>query len=305
MANLIDDMLKNQVPKKSKHTGLKVFLAFVIILILLVGAGFAVFTYFKSQKKVTPKGDFINYLGKSNVANVLNLEKIDNFNTKFQSEDSKATTEISGDVSGLIDTGKVDLSDILVEVNSKTKPKEDKTFAKSIIKYQGNDIIDFDTLSFGNKIGVYSEKILIKYVGSKYSQLDRVINKFLNVDTNNNSNIDFDFGLLKNSKLVLPKISDEILKKYIDIINQKAPDTAFASKKITLERNSERINLTEYSMTLNESQMIELIDQLLQILENDDELLDMILGSIGDEEYSLELKENLKSRNRSLYQFII
>ena len=298
MANSVIDYVQNGgSPNKSGKKGLKVVIFLMLFLLIILLVAFGVLIYFKKQNKVTTKDLFIQYLGKSNFSSVLNLEKFNDLTEKLESEDSETNTEISAEVSDTLQlTDDFDISDFLIQIDSKKKPDENKLFANSIIKYKDDDIIDFQVLSQDEKLAVISEEILIKYIGSKYSDLDRVISEFLSSE-DTNAKLDFDFSLLKNSKLKVPEIPIEILKKYSDVISQKIPETAFSTKNVTLERDSGSINVTEYAMTINEELGIELLDQLLKTFETDDDLLDLLLSSINDEDVVEDLKENIKSRN--------
>ena len=290
--NLIDDMLKQQVPKQKKKGGIGIIIFFLIFLLAIAAAGFAVFMYVKNQNKVTPKDEFIQYMGKCNISNVLNFEKINNLNDRIQSETSETTTEITGDIPNSSDSD-IDLSEMKLKIDSKSNPISKKFYSEVALKYQeDNDIIDFNILSSKNKIGVFSEQIVTKYLGSDYSNLSTVLNGFLG-ENDSQSEINFNFDSLNNTKIVLPQINNEIFAKYIDIINKSVPDTAFSSEKITLDRNSVKMDVTEYSMKLNEEQAIGLVDQILKRLQNDDELLNIILSSF---ENSSELKELINSQ---------
>ena len=290
--NLIDDMLKQQVPKQKKKGGIGIIIFFLIFLLAIAAAGFAVFMYVKNQNKVTPKDEFIQYMGKCNISNVLNFEKINNLNDRIQSETSETTTEITGDIPNSSDSD-IDLSEMKLKIDSKSNPISKKFYSEVALKYQeDNDIIDFNILSSKNKIGVFSEQIVTKYLGSDYSNLSTVLNGFLG-ENDSQSEINFNFDSLNNTKIVLPQINNEIFAKYIDIINKSVPDTAFSSEKITLDRNSVKMDVTEYSMKLNEEQAIGLVDQILKRLQNDDDLLNIILSSF---ENSSELKELINSQ---------
>ena len=290
--NLIDDMLKQQVPKQKKKGGVGIVIFFMIFLIAIAAAGFAVFMYVKNQNKVTPKDEFIQYLGKSDISNVFNLEKFNTLNDRIQSESSEITTEITGDVPDLLETD-IDLSEMKIKLDSKNIPSSKKHYSEITLKYkEDNDILNFDILSSKNKIGVFSEEIVTKYLASDYSKLDTVLNGIL--ETNDYSaNIDFDFKTLNNMNIKLPQINNQMLVRYVDIINKAVPDTAFSSKKITLDRNSVKMDVTEYSMKLNEEQAIGLVDQMLKSLQNDEELLNTFFSFL---ENSSEIKELIKSQ---------
>lgn len=292
---MIDDMLKNQVPKKTKGKALKVFVFFIIFLLILLAVAVGVLFFLKSQKKVSPKDEFVSYLGKGNISNVLNFEKVNNLSTRINNEQSESSTEITADIPGL-PSSEIDLNDLKIEFASKSDPELDKKTSDVSIKYKDNEVLNFNLLTNGNKIGLFSEDILTKYIGSKFSNLDEVLGRALNQEEPTIIDaIDIDFEQLRNMNFVFPQFSNEMLSKYIDIIKQKIVETAFSSKQITLEKSSGKVDVTEYTMSLNEGQAIELLDQVLQTLENDDELLDSLLSSVIENEKQRDsIKESFK-----------
>ena len=290
MANSIEDMLKNQMPKKKK-SGVKIIFL-LLFLILIAAAAVVAYMYFKGQNKVTPKQYFLQYLGKGNAFNVTNLEKIENFATRFQSEQSESKTELTVNLpAGLIDD-ELDISEMKLELESKSDPEKEKNTSDILLTYKGNEVISFNMLMDKDKIGVFSEDIIVKYIGSKISNIPELISKLSGEEMN--IGFDFDISKLKDMQIIFPHFSEDMLVKYGEVINQKVPDEAFATRPITLERASGKVDVTEYSMRLSEGQAIEVLDLMLQTLENDDDLLDRLFASLGND--SLQAKEILKSQ---------
>ena len=285
MANSLDDMLKNQLPKKKKRIAPKIFLFLIILLVIALVVVGVYWIYLKKQDNNTPKAAFIHYLGRGNTSTVLNFEKINLFNTRLQSEQAESTTEITGTVSsGLIET-ELDISDMKVAIDSKTDPEKEKSISDIVVTYKDNEIVSFNLLSNSDRIGIISEDIVVKYLGTKYANLSSVLSQFSDGEINTG----IDFSQLKDKQLKLPVWTDDIFAKYIDIVNQKAPDAAFSSKDVILDN----VQVTEYTMTLTESQVVEMIDMALRTFEEDDALLDMLLASLGSN--ASEVKEQLKA----------
>lgn len=292
MANsIIDDMLKNQAPIKEKKKGSKILIFVIVLLVILLIAAIIIVVILKNQNKLTPKAAFIQYLGKSTTS-ALSFEKRNNLNYRLQNESAESQTEITGNMASAssAEENEIDLSDVKVSIDSKNNPTADKNSLDLSLLYKDNEIISFNVLSDSEKIGIFSEKILTKYVGSKYVNLGNIINKI----SGKQSISTIDFSKIKNTQIVLPQISNEMFAKYVNVINKNIPDTAFSSKAVTLDRNSEKVNVTEYSMKLTESQAISLVDVMLQTLKSDDGLLDAMLVSIGDEATRTEIKEMIK-----------
>ena len=173
MANSLDDMLKNQLPKKKKRIAPKIFLFLIILLVIALVVVGVYWIYLKKQDNNTPKAAFIHYLGRGNTSTVLNFEKINLFNTRLQSEQAESTTEITGTVSsGLIET-ELDISDMKVAIDSKTDPEKEKSISDIVVTYKDNEIVSFNLLSNSDRIGIISEDIVVKYLGTKYANLWR------------------------------------------------------------------------------------------------------------------------------------
>ena len=59
MANSLDDMLKNQLPKKKKRIAPKIFLFLIILLVIALVVVGVYWIYLKKQDNNTPKAAFI------------------------------------------------------------------------------------------------------------------------------------------------------------------------------------------------------------------------------------------------------
>lgn len=302
MANsIIDDMLKNQVPNKEKKSGGSKLLLVLILLLVIALIGALVYVLIlKTKNKMTPKDAFITYLGKGNMATVFNLEKLNTLNSRMQTDSSTSTTEITGDISSSLLEIDLDLSELKVQVDAQNSPMEGKNDSEVFITYKDNEILSWKTLGNTEDVGVILNDVIIKYVGTSYDKLGDIIGRLIGEETIGDV---LDFATLKDTRITMPKLSNEMFLKYIDVINQKVPETEFTTKDITLDRASGNINVTEYSVAIKESQAIEIVDLMLQTLENDDVLLNTISASFNSEPASQkeEIKEKIESYINSLY----
>lgn len=287
--NIIDDMLKNQVPKKKKGSGVAIFFL-IVMLILVIGAGAYAFWYYKEKNKVTPKEEFLSYLGNVNFSNVLNLEKNKVLSNRLVNESSDISTEITGDVpASLIDNEKFDISKLKLKLDLKNNPIELKNSTDVNLTYNDDEIVSMNVLANSEEIGLYIKDVIVKYIGCEYVHLPELFSEIYDMS------LDFDTDLidLNSKEIVLPNFQKEMFAKYVDIINQKIPEDLFNKKEITLDRTTGKVNVNEYSISLTEEQLLELVKIFGQTLENDDVLLDTIIRPIlGDETDSF--KEELK-----------
>lgn len=288
--NMIDDMFKNQVPKKKKGKKI-VGILIILLLVAIAVAAVAAFLILRNQNKPTAKDGFVQYLGKDSFKTVLNLEKMNAFTNRVQSEITESTTDITGNLSAGVFGSDIDLSEIKVNINSQRNPVEDISSSDVAVTYKDNEIFSLNALTDSEKIGIISEDVIIKYIASDFSNLGDVLSRIFDEESFANIN----FEQFKNANMTIPQLPENALAKYIEIINHKIPENAFTSKPITLDQSSgEKVSVTEYTMQLNETQAIELFDQILQTFEKDDELLDVLFGFLGDEKE--QIKELLKSQ---------
>ncbi len=273
MANsIIDDVIdeednsKENVKKKSS----KMFVFLIILLILIIAISAVVFIYLKKKNEITPKIEFINYLTKNNFVSVFSFDSFDSLQAKLQNDSSESTTQIS------FTSPTLGIDDIEISMETKNNPKDEKTYVETGFNYGGNEILTTKFLSSNNSIAIKSDEIVVKYLGTKNENLGSVLSQIVGED------IPYIEMINELSEMELSNkvnVSENIFDKYLEIIKNGVEESSFNTKPITLERASGQIDVTEYTMTLNEEKALEILSQMLQTLENDDELLDLLVNS--------------------------
>lgn len=285
MANsIIDDMMKepiqNENPdkKSDKKTNKKSKLPLILlllILILAVLAGTVIYMYFQTKEEITPKAEFFEYLAKSNLDEILNLETYNTLLEKLSSENSHTATDISFELTSPF----VNIEDVNFSTTFDRDVENDKSYAELELNYLNNNIADLKMLTSSDSIAIKSDEIVSKYVGSKYENLGRVIGQILGED--------FKFNLTVDTTQVesLLALSPDVLDKYKDVIKEYINSATFATKNVTLSRTSGNLDTVEYSMYIDEQTLQNVIIDLLKVLESDYELLNCL---ISDETVSVD-----------------
>ena len=298
--NDLDNMYntqKNHVPKGMKKKKRPFLTFFIILLILAIAAGAVVFIYLKKKSELTPKTKFLDYLGKGSLTTVLNFENYNNLASRLQSESSESTSKIT------FSTTMDEINNIELKIDSKSDPSVQKNYTEIVCDYGENNSLTTNLLSNSKEIGIKSDEIVIKYIGSKYENLGRVLTDIFGSDseyseflTKNN------IQELINPTIKFPNIPENIISKYINIIGNNIDDNSITVKPVTLDRTSGKIDVTEYAISFNEDKALEIVVSMLQTLENDDELLGLVLGNY--EEYGITsdlIKSSIDELINSLY----
>jgi hypothetical protein len=290
--SIIDDMLKDQIPnenpKKKKST--KLFIFIIVLLIIVIILATVAIIYLKKKNEITPKIAFLEYLGKTNLTTVLNFESYNTLAEKLETESSQTSSDVSFSVTSPF----LELEDVKLSLNSDNDAENKKSYSEIGLNYLNTDIISLKILNSEDSIGIKSDDIVIKYIGSKYENLGRVLSSISSGDFQYQEELNnIDVKSLLNMQNIIPTISPELFYKYIDAISVNVDDASFSEKTVTLARDSGNIETTEYTMAIDETTAKTILIQMLQILESDDDLLDVFINSF--EELGIE-KDNVKTQ---------
>ena len=254
--------------------------------------------FLRKNNKETSKSIFIKYLSESHINVFSKAEKINNLLNRIKNEKNEISTNITGNVVGLLNNN-IDISKLKLNIISSNDLKNNKNSIKALLLYNDGKIIDFKTLMDNDKIGIISDDIVIKYLGTKKSNLNNILNKIID-----NSDYNFDLEDIENIKFEIPQISNNFFEKYFDIINKLVPENSFSEKKVTLDRKNKKLDVIEYTMTLDESKAIEIFEQLMKIFANDEEVLNFFdeqnkewINTLIEEKISLLYKEIPNNNN--------
>ncbi len=285
MANsLIEDLMqepysndkKKNMPKTKKSKFLPILLILLIIFIVL--SIVAVFYLNTLKNKTSSKADFFKYLCGNNFKSVLNFEEYSSLEQKQKNESYEMKSEIDFNIS----SGEVKIDNVNLNIDLKKDVPKDKSYTVATLDYSNNELFNLEFLSSKNAIAVKSDEIVNTYIGSNYENLSEVILKIMGDNFYITNTTGIDFRTISNIDFSSITFSDNIVQKYVDILEKNIDESSFSEKKVTLQRNTENIDVIEYSMTINESKLVDVVAQLLQVLETDEELLNILSGTYSE-----------------------
>lgn len=307
MANsIIDDMLKDQIPNDggNKKKKSKILIPIIIILIILIILAIVAIIYLKKANEISPKLAFFEYLGKNNISEVLEFDGLNELKNRMTSESSETSSKISFSVNG-IDVNKLDNLDI--SLDSKNNIETKQNYTEAILNYSNNELFKLKFLASEKGIGIKSDEIVNKYIGSSYENLGTVISKAYKTITGKDfeySNVisTVDMNNVNVQNIEMPELPDDILQKYIDVVSKNVDDVDFSTKTVTISRDSGNVDATEYAMSISGSKIIDIVSQILQTAENDEDLLNAFSAELNMLGITTEqIKTNIDEVINNLY----
>lgn len=284
MANsIIDDVFKEPISDGTSKKGKKKKIIFLILfLVIIVIIAVFIFFYFKKRVVESKKTEFLGYLKQSNIVSVLEFESFNELNSKIQSENSKINSEISISYK-LNDSAEVlsEIDDVQLKVNSDVDVENKREYMDLLINYASNDLLELEVLKSSDDIAVKSDEIVTKYVGTSIENIPEILEKIFGIIYSENINSVsgiFINQLLNTTDDILDiniSLPDNFLDKYIEVLNQCVDDTSFSSENVTLKEKN--IDVIKYNMSIPESKMKEVAEQLLKTLKTDSDITDIIL----------------------------
>ena len=278
---LIGDNYRNK--KKKKGKGLVIFfLLLLIVLIALCGYYYIIINQ-SSQKEL-----FITHLSQHDISNFLNNNIYENIYTKLFKLDSEINTSMN--FSTTLENEELkgfDLSKFTVELISKNDVENSNSFGELGVNYSDNEIFNIKTLLTENEVAVLSNEILDKYIGLHYDKIQDIYNTNINIQEFKN------FKILENVEITEEE-KQEYIKKYFYMIFDNFQEQNFSSKEnIVIKNKTENVNVTAYTLTLNQQELNNTIINLLENLKNDEQLLSKF--ALKNMENTNENKENKPS----------
>ena len=258
-------------PKKGKW---KIILI-IIILVIITGAAVYGYYSYSQYKAAMPKIKFFEYLNKTNIEQITDISLLKGIKSKIDENSYTLNNNIS------ISTGNE--SDILSKINAEINHYKDieKDINKTdfIINNNEDEVIKVSQLGDSENIAVKSDEIVVKYVGSKIENLNKLFN---------NSEVQESESYAE--KITFP--NKKILDTYKEILNSKLLEEQFKiEKNVKLTEENNSIETTLYSLSFDKQEILQIITELQDTLINDDEFINcLITGNVAeqsDEEYGI------------------
>lgn len=268
--NGIEDILIGEGYKSTKKKG-KGPIIFLIIL-LIIGAAFAGWYFYTNKEVVDEKVLFSNSLLNSNTKKLLDEDFYPTIFNRILQENSEMSTNITVSSTEKFDELQgIDINNFDFELNSKNDLKEKNFYGELFINYSGNDFLKVQSIVNDNKFSIYSDEIVNKYVGVQAQNFNDIFE----------SNIDlkFIYEFINSEKIDLTdEEKKEYLENYYNKIYNQIPIEKFSKKEnIVITKNNNYIDVTAYEMSLNQSELNDIIVNILTDIKNDEKLLNSII----------------------------
>lgn len=299
MANsLIEDVMNEQPinengsnQKKSKNKKSKKIIIILIILILIIIACIAgVLIWLNSQKSVkTAKQGFFETVTKSNVQEIGTMDLYTEFFEDMFSENSSVETNV--DIS--FSSEDVSVDNISLNIDSKNDIENLETYSNMTLNYSDNEIFNLEFLANSEALALKSDEIISNYIGLRY---EYILNNLISAQNNSDSE-DYGYELYQTSDLEAnldeennlnneALLTDESIQMYKDILVNNLDDSQFSKKDVTLEMDSGTVDCTEYTLTMSETQLVDICKQLLQGFETDTDTIEVFSSILSIYGYS-------------------
>lgn len=251
-------------PKKSKKP---ILIVIMLLLLIIIAIAVVILLLLNKTEEVSAKLKFFEYLGKNNVNEVFELETYNDLTKKMLEENYTVNTKM--EITAKNDNLKIENIDLVIDSERDNDNK--KAHSKATLNYSDNELLNLELLMTDEAIGIKSEEITGDYIGASYDYI------LENIVADEDSDIDmstmlalFDSNLMEQfAGIEVPTISKESIDIYKKALDKKLDDTKFASKKVTLSRDSGNINATEYSLKLSSKELNNLVTTVLRSFETD------------------------------------
>ena len=260
--------------KKSK---LKVIIA-VIIFIILVGVSVWGYMSYSQYKIAMPKIKFFEYISKTNTEKLLDFSILEGIYSKMEQN----SYTINNDISISVDGQESWLSNLNANINYYKDNEKNLNKADVIINNKDDEVIKLTGLADSKNIGIKSDEIVVKYIGSKFENLSKLFNKYATQEEQDDS----------KEKITLP--NKDMLNVYKEILNSKLLDEQFSiEKNVRLTEGNSSIEATLYELSFDKQEILQILTELQDTLINHDELINCLIT--GNVEEQLETEENIYS----------
>lgn len=258
----------------------KVILTLFLLIIILGGAA-AGYWYYTNYILETPKDLFLKYVGNSNFQSVLDMDVYYNMleqmseKSFFAETTADLTTTMKNDLTEMVDSSKFDFA-----LNISADRTNKKSLLDAKVTYSSNDLFNLKVLNTKESIGIASEDILDKYIGSRKSELDNSLNKATGKETDISADIlDDTLNNISNNKIEMEEgYRNQKIAEYSEIIYNLIPEEAVTKKEnVVATIDTEAINTDAYTLTITSDKYQEILKTILEKLKNDDELLNQVV----------------------------
>lgn len=281
--NGIEDILIGEAyntTKKKKKKGPII----LCIILLIVTATFAGLKYYMSKDVAGDKELFLLSLSNKNSKKLVDQNFYSTLLDRFLQENSEMTTNMTISSTEKFDKlNGIDVNNFDFELTSQNNLKEKNFYGELFINYSGNEFLNFKGIVNNDKFAIISDDIVNKYVGVKAQNFNNIFES--NIDLN------FIYEFINAEKIDLTEEERKnYLNEYYTKIYIQIPEEKFSKKEnIVITKNDKYIDVTAYEMKLNQSELNDIIVNVLNKLKEDEKLLNSI---VSKDIVQLDLSEN-------------
>lgn len=281
--NGIEDILIGEAyntTKKKKKKG-----PIIIFIILLIGvAAFVSLKYYMSGDVASEKSLFSLSLSNINSKKLVDQDFYITLLDRILQENSEMTTNMTiSSTEKFEKLNGIDVNNFDFELTSQNNLKDKNFYGELLINYSGNEFINFKSIVNNNKFAIISDDIVNKYVGVKAQNFNNIFES--NIDLN------FIYEFINAEKINLTKEERKnYFNEYYNKFYNQIPETSFSKKEnIVITKDNKYIDVTAYEMKLSQSELNDIIANILNKVKGDEKLLNSI---ISKDVVQLNLSEN-------------
>lgn len=265
----------------NKKKGKFKIIILIFILIILIAGALLGYSYYSKYQAALPRMKFFEYVSNTNIEKLMDTSIIEGISKKI----SESSYTINNDISIQSNQEENDMQNLNIDLDISKDIQKDINMVNICINNGENELIEFSGIKDKENVGIKSDEIVVKYIGSKITNLGRLANRIygtrLNVEMDNDDNI-------QRQKI---KISnEEFFYSYKQIIASKLSDEQFKiEKNVKLTQNNSSIDATLYQLSFNKEEVLSIITELKDNLIKDDDLINSFIN--GQEGTQNELED--------------
>ena len=261
----IEDILISKDYNTKKKKGKGFFVIFFMLLIILIA--FVSAYFYLTKENVSSKELFAQNISKLNVNKLLDNELYTNLVEKMQKESSqtinsvKFTTDLETE-----ELKDIDVTKFKLDITNSNDITTQKSYSEAILNYSGNEIFKSTLVLAENEIALGSNEIMNQYVGVHQDKIKDVFG--IDIDLNK-------INELKEAESF--KFSNEELnsnvQKYYKLAFENIPEEKFnVQENIAIENATENVAVTNYSVTLTQDELENILITILENVKQDTDL---------------------------------
>lgn len=280
--NGIEDILIGESYKSTKKKSKLPIIFIILLMIAGLGAGW----YFYKNREVT---DAKTLFSKSFLSlNSKKLSDSDFYSTildRLLQENSEMTSNITVSTTEKVEAlNGIDVNNFDFELTSQNDLKGKNFYGELLLNYSGNYFLKFQGIVNDNKFAIISDEIVNRYVGVKAENFNDIFDSSLDLN--------FIYEFVNADKITLTtEEKEEYLTDYYKKIYNQIPLEKFTQKdNIVITKNDDYVDVTAYELSLNQSELNDIIVNILTEIKSDEKLLNSIVaqGSVELDLSSIE-----------------